>query len=82
MPIGIELGASPGGESGALLAQLVERLTLNQKVEGSSPSGGTPQALDCQGLAAFLGRALLASRSQTVAWTARRQQTEGQRKRK
>ena len=44
MPIDIELDVLAIHEPKALLAQLVERLTLNQKVEGSSPSGGTTKA--------------------------------------
>ena len=40
----------------ASLAQSVEQLTLNQRVEGSSPSGGTfPQAPAMPGLVLFLG---------------------------
>ncbi len=37
----MQAGAYPARIQIASLAQLVEQLTLNQRVEGSSPSGGT-----------------------------------------
>ena len=38
---------SEGTEREVSLAQLVEQLTLNQWVEGSSPSGDTKDTIEC-----------------------------------
>jgi hypothetical protein len=54
--------ASPGTMSSssqtttthALLAQLAEQLTLNQRVVGSSPTGGTPQSPPHQEVGFFI----------------------------
>ena len=47
------------GNGVALLAQLVEQLTLNQRVEGSSPSGGISIGARISGLFSFLDAAFV-----------------------